>query len=155
MPALDYVEAMLGFLLSGYKGHDSQLLVHSKGFSGHNVSTITVNSPECGPTHSPLQECHSSEGGGKMPSIAWSLPDPALTVAQYLVIIEDPDAPLPGPILHGLFYGLSPSKKSISASDLTRTGKGNALQGGFNYGRDRRGSVSKGTAISMPVAQSS
>ncbi|PWY86737.1 hypothetical protein BO70DRAFT_386054 [Aspergillus heteromorphus CBS 117.55] len=71
-----------------------------------------------------------------------SLP-PTLTVHSYLLIVEDPDAPVPKPIVHGLFYGIPAGRGGVPVAveggdfELDGNGEGVAgrlLKGGFRVG---------------------
>lgn len=39
-------------------------------------------------------------------------------MAEYLVVVEDPDAPLPQPVVHGIYYPIPSSKMSLNSEDL-------------------------------------
>lgn len=101
-----YVELALSWLLRGVHGHDEKSFCRSPAFAGLPGPTVELASPDCGPG-SPSQPArlrreHSADGPGTMPSLEWRTPE-ALEgrVREWLLVVEDPDAPVPTPIPHG------------------------------------------------------
>ena len=82
------------------------------------------------------QHRNSAEGAGQLPSLTWPS---SSTTKGYLLISEDPDAPLPNPTIHGLYYSIPATKTSVTAEDFEVGG--DALKRGFLYGQNRRGNV--------------
>ena len=59
-------------------------------------------------------------------------------IAEYLVVVEDPDAPLPMPVVHGIYYGIPQTKTSLTAEDFEQSPDGcRLLRGGFKFGQNR------------------
>lgn len=149
MPSfLEHVENALGRAFASIRGHDEKLFTKTQGFDNHPKPTITVSSPECGDSTSRLQIQHTPLGENRFPELSWEPSTPAEgetlqpEIAQYLVIVEDPDAPLPSPIVHGIYYGISPNKTQLTPKDFTAAPEfDNALHGGFRYGLNRMKSV--------------
>jgi phosphatidylethanolamine-binding protein (PEBP) family uncharacterized protein len=58
-------------------------------------------------------------------------------IVEYLLIVEDADAPLlPTPALHGAVYSIPASKIGIEQGDLERAGKGKGeLKGGLIFAK--------------------
>ncbi|KAL4894253.1 hypothetical protein BDV59DRAFT_201096 [Aspergillus ambiguus] len=58
-------------------------------------------------------------------------------------MVEDPDAPLAEPVVHGLYYGIPVSKTILFSEDFETIGEGSIpeLRGGFNYGLNRRKTI--------------
>ncbi|TVY35380.1 UPF0098 protein, partial [Lachnellula occidentalis] len=108
-----------------------------------------ITSPSCGPSGSIMTIQYKQDDGADnctFPTLTWTLP-PTLAperVKEYLLVIQDPDAPLPSPITHGVFYGIPPGKTTVAQEDLKETGRGNEVSGGFRYGVNRRGTVYAG-----------
>jgi len=147
------VEYSLGWLLSSVKGHDDKLFFKIPAFADYPEPTITVESPSLGPSNSPMGiEYASASTGGqdKFPDLTWSPPAPiASEVKEYLVVAEDPDAPIPTPPLHGMYYAIPPGKTQIVSGDLdldtTKTENGAKwVKGGFRAGANRRGNIYMG-----------
>ncbi|TVY35484.1 UPF0098 protein, partial [Lachnellula subtilissima] len=108
--------------------------------------TIPMTSPTCGPSGSIMAVQYTQDGADTFPTLTWTLPSSLAPerVKEYLLVIQDPDAPLPSPITHGVFYGIPPGKSTVAQEDLVETGRGNELGGGFRYGMNRRGTVYAG-----------
>lgn len=54
--------------------------------------------------------------------------------------MEDPDAPLPSPIVHGIYYGISGESKEFGGEGVVPSG-GLKAGKGFKVGRNRKGTV--------------
>lgn len=81
----------------------------------------------------------SAEGAGRFPTLQW--PEASAETKQYLLISEDPDAPLPSPIIHGLYYGIPSTATRLSNADLEAAKEPYTLKSGFKYGKNRRGTI--------------
>ena len=81
--------------------------------------------------------------GNQFPTISWKPSASETEVKEYMLIVEDPDAPLPTPIAHGVYYAIPPDTRSVDASSFELVDKkgGNDLKGGFKLGLNRRGTV--------------
>jgi hypothetical protein len=147
---MEYVERTVSYLTSNLKHRDPKLFTRPLGgvpaFTSPPSPTITVDSPTCGPSGSHMTVEYTQDGADTFPALTWTLPsslDPA-SVKEYLLVIQDPDAPLPTPITHAIFYNIPAAKTTISQEDLEKKGTGNELSGGFRYGKNRRGTVYSG-----------
>ena len=142
-----YVEYLLGLLLSSQRGHDSKLFHKRPPFSHLRHPTLIVTSPECGPSYSDLSSHHGKDGGNQFPALSWQLSDsdafPKAEVKEYMLIVEDPDAPLPNPIAHGIYYAIPVGTRSVDALSFDRPADYhcNELKGGFKFGQNRMGNV--------------
>ncbi|KAF2452364.1 phosphatidylethanolamine-binding protein [Lineolata rhizophorae] len=139
MPALDYVERALSWAFANAKARDAKLFTKGPAFADHPKPTIHITSPECGDSPAELSAKHSAVGDGLFPDLRWTHPDGPL--AEYLLICEDADVPLPAPVNHGAFIGIAPSTTSVSSADvepLNDPQKPFALRGGFWYGKTLR-----------------
>ncbi|KAJ7302928.1 phosphatidylethanolamine-binding protein [Mycena albidolilacea] len=135
------VEVTLSWLLKNAKGRDAKCFYNRPAFAKHPEQTIEVTSPDCGPTDAQLGMEYTADGSGRFPALEWTAP-PVISdkVKQWLLVSEDPDAPLPTPIAHGIFGGIPPSKTNVEAKDFEIDDESKALlKGGFHYGVTRRG----------------
>ena len=79
-------------------------------------------------------------------------PDAAISKAEikeYVLICEDPDAPLPIVPNHGMYYAIPTDKTHVSPEDFKLdserdVGKAKWLKGGFRLGKNLRGSIYSG-----------
>jgi hypothetical protein len=109
----DSVKFVLGKLLYFSRGHDSGLFIHGPALKGLPESSLSVTSPSCGPSGSTLSLEYlapAAAGLARRPGSDTLFPDLLWTaindtsssvpeVLSYLLIVEDPDAPLPTPIV--------------------------------------------------------
>jgi len=142
MGILDYVEATASKLLYSVRGHDDQVFTKSPAFKDIPTPNITVTSPECGPSGSNLKIEHTQFGAERFPHLEWTSTLP--NVKEYILIVQDVDAPLPTPILHGSYYALPSTRMQVSATDFEAGGGAgggaeNVLKGGFKHGKNLRG----------------
>ena len=152
MGALRYIEYYLAQLLFRVKGHDKKLLTNSPFFKDIPKS-INVESPDVGPSGSHLTVEHTQFGESKFPELKWSLA-PGATISasdiqEYMLICEDPDAPLPVVSNHGMYYAIPATKAHIGPEDIKvdsdrEVGEGTWLKGGFRLGKNLRGTLYSG-----------
>ncbi|PQE26260.1 hypothetical protein CJF30_00000977 [Rutstroemia sp. NJR-2017a BBW] len=135
------LEAFIGRLLSSQRGRDAKLLTRATPAIVKLKPSLIVTSP-LGEAPAPLLPAHSQVGANEVPPLSWSLPadsDLLPQIKSFLLVVEDPDAPLPSPVVHGIYYNIPPTKTSIDNADFAPVeGKGNLLSGGFYYGVNRR-----------------
>lgn len=94
----DYVEALAGWLLRSSRAHDAKAFVAAPAFAAHRAPALGVASPDCGASGATLGAGHMHGGEGRVPALAWGGVDGC---REWLVVAEDPDAPLPTPVCHG------------------------------------------------------
>ncbi|KAI0816291.1 PEBP-like protein [Xylaria sp. FL0064] len=135
------IEVTLSWLFANAKGRDAKSFYTRPALASFTEQSITVTSPDCGASGSKLPIEYTHDGGGKFPALQWSAP-PSITdqVKEWLLVSEDPDAPLPTPIIHGIYTGIPASKTSVESDDFTVVDQEKALmKGGFHYSMSRNG----------------
>ncbi|KAK7530457.1 hypothetical protein IWX49DRAFT_595356 [Phyllosticta citricarpa] len=60
---------------------------------------------------------HTQLGDGSHSHLTWTKPS-SFGVKEYLLVVEDADAPLPKPICHALSYSISGQRTEIKAVDM-------------------------------------
>lgn len=100
------VEVTLSWLLSSARGRDEKSFCRSPAFKDLPEPTIEITSIDCGAGSlaepAQFRKEHSHDGEGRFPGVQWQAPrDIAGRVKEWLLVVEDPDAPLPTPIVHG------------------------------------------------------
>ncbi|KAJ5731451.1 PEBP-like protein [Penicillium malachiteum] len=94
------IEAILGRCLAHRRGRDSLLLTRASESISRQPSIILVTS-SLGPSGSSISPEHTPLGDNTFPSLSWTLPLGLEDyVSSYMIIIEDPDAPLPQPVVN-------------------------------------------------------
>ena len=101
MPFLSYVEWALGSLLYRRRGYDHDLFYKGPAFDKFPKPTFDVTSPDCGATGAKLGIKYSQLGSGKVPQLTWPASGPE--VKEYVIVSEDPDAPLGYSNVHGIY----------------------------------------------------
>jgi phosphatidylethanolamine-binding protein (PEBP) family uncharacterized protein len=102
------IEVTLSWLLLNYRGRDAKSFYTRPAFKNFESQSIKVTSPDCGASGSKLDENYTQDGNGKHPALQWSAPSEILNkVKEWLLVSEDPDAPLPTPVVHGYVLLLS------------------------------------------------
>lgn len=100
------VEVTLSWLLSSARGRDEKSFYRSPAFKDLPKPTVEITSTDCGAGSlaepAQLKKEHSDDGEGRFPGVQWETPrDVGGRVKEWLLVVEDPDAPLPTPIVHG------------------------------------------------------
>jgi len=131
-----FIEGTLGTLLSSQKGRDAKLFTNTSSFSSFPTPTIPIISPDCGASGSAMDVEYSQLGAERFPLLKWPAnPD----IKEWLVIVEDPDAPLPSPIVHGLYVGIEGGVTEFGGEKVVPNGE---MKGsGWKVGRNRKGTV--------------
>jgi len=144
---MEYIERTISYFTQNIRGHDAKLFTKGAAYTSFPTPTISVTSPDCGPSGSKLDIDHTQDGRDLIPSLSWSLPASiaSSSVKEYLVVVQDADVPIPFPIMHAAYYAIPASKTSITPGDLEKEGKeGHLLKGGFKYAKNLRGTVYSG-----------
>lgn len=132
------LERSVSWLLQKRRGHDAGLTHKSKPFSDlHPTIALECN---LGPSGSAIPPEYGFFQYGLFPTLQWPTQDGA---AEYLLVVEDPDAPFDNPVVHGLYYGIPAGKTRLTNEDFEMVGEEYAftLRGDFKYGLNRRKNI--------------
>jgi Raf kinase inhibitor-like YbhB/YbcL family protein len=78
----------------------------------------------------PMPMRYTADGAGASPPLQWSgVPEGA---ASLVLLVEDPDAPIPQPFVHAIVVGLPPRDGSMYEGELQRAGRSGRLKLGRN-----------------------
>jgi phosphatidylethanolamine-binding protein (PEBP) family uncharacterized protein len=143
MDVLKWIEYTLGRLLYDVRGRDHG--VFTKGSACRNIEpTIRLLAPECGASGSPMLKHHTGFGNEAFPELEWTAPE---KVKDYVLVVQDPDVPVPFVATHRRFYAIPGSVTSIKSADV-RYKKGfesqHELVGPFLLGKNTPGTVYSG-----------
>lgn len=136
---MNYIEYGISCIFANAKGRDARLFTKGPAFAQNPQPTLILDCIEVGPSGSEMHIDLSAEGIGRFPTLSWKAATP--DVKEYLLISEDPDAPLPSPIIHGIYYGIPASATGVTDVDFEVAEGEYKLKGGFKYGKNRRGTV--------------
>jgi len=79
---------------------------------GHEIEVGSVAFND----HAPIPRRYTADGEGVSPPLHWT--DVPMDAASLLLMIEDPDAPTPQPLVHAIVFGLAPAEGSLEAGAL-------------------------------------
>jgi Raf kinase inhibitor-like YbhB/YbcL family protein len=120
--------ALLGRLLRNRRAGNSKLAWNQPGLQAPD--TITLTSPAFADGREmPVGSAGKGVGANVSPPLAWhGLPD---NVAELVLIVEDPDAPLPRPVVHLALAGIPPELAGFAEGDLNEGGLYGSGRGSF------------------------
>lgn len=139
MSFLKVLEYCIGRLLYRLRGYDNLCFFNSRAFAQHAKPSMTITSTDCGTSGARLSNEYSKFGAGRFPTLTWEPLGP--NVKEYLILTEDPDAPLRKPNVHGIYLCIPPTVTSITNDDLKITGEVDGvktIQAGYRVGKNRR-----------------
>ncbi|PYH87586.1 aconitase [Aspergillus ellipticus CBS 707.79] len=148
---LAYLQLVLFQVLYLIRNHDEYLVTNSKAFKDHPQATINLEAPECGASGALLQDHHTcldEDSNGKLPELRWNLP-PTGEVAEFVLIIEDPDVPIPRMVFtHGLFFAIPATCLAAYHEDIEKnpTVPGRLTYAGWRFVPNLLGSSYVGAA---------
>ena len=110
---LEHVPAWLGHLLQNARAGHGKLV--SVRLALHDVATIQLMSPAfAGGAQMPPRFTADEEGVS--PPLVWG--SVSKLTQSLMLIVEDPDAPMPEPILHAVISGIPAAVENISEGDM-------------------------------------
>ncbi|HEV2922653.1 MAG TPA: YbhB/YbcL family Raf kinase inhibitor-like protein [Solirubrobacteraceae bacterium] len=120
--------AWLGRLLGNRRAGESKLAWNQDGLDAPETITLTSAAFSNG-TRMPLSSAGKGVGLNISPPLGWQgLPAQA---AELVLIIEDPDAPLPRPVVHLALAGIPPELGGFAGGDLSEGGRHGNGRGSF------------------------
>ncbi|QNA85223.1 YbhB/YbcL family Raf kinase inhibitor-like protein [Sphingomonas sp. So64.6b] len=127
---LEHVPGWLGSLMRNVRaGHAKLLCVEPE--LGNPGAEIDLSSPAFA-NGARLPERFTADGEGVSPPLVWG-DVPAGTVCLALVV-EDPDAPTPNPLVHAIMWGIAPQERRLAEGAIIPDGEGDA--DGHDVGRN-------------------
>jgi len=102
---------LIGRLLRGVSAGEQRTAWHHPSVAA-TPDTVVLRSPAF-VADAPMPQRFAGQGVGDnvSPPLAWSDAPPG--TAEWLLIVEDPDAPLRRPIVHLIAFGLAPQRTSV------------------------------------------
>ena len=117
---LEHVPLWLGALMRNVRAGHAKL-----GIVNHdlNVGTesLELESPAFA-NGARLPERFTADGEGVSPPLLWR--DPPAGTSSFALIVEDPDAPAPNPLVHALLWNIPADARRLPEGAITRDGKG-------------------------------
>lgn len=123
---LEHVPQWLGEQLRGVRAGARKLAIAQPGLVVDR--SLSLASPAFG-DGAPIPPRFTADGDGVSPPLAWSgVPAEARSLA---LIVEDPDAPAPQPLVHAIVWGLDPADGALAEGAIH--GEGPAEPGRNSY----------------------
>jgi Raf kinase inhibitor-like YbhB/YbcL family protein len=121
--------AWLGRLLRNRRAGESKLAWNQPGLDA--PETIILTSPDfVDGSAMPMSSAGKGVGLNISPPLAWH--GLAAQTAELVLIIEDPDVPLPRPVVHLALAGITPELEGFAEGDLNEGGPHGNGRGSFN-----------------------
>jgi Raf kinase inhibitor-like YbhB/YbcL family protein len=129
---LEHVPSWLGAAIRGLRAGADKLTIAAPGLGGE-FGALRLSSPAFG-HGGPIPPRFTADGDGISPPLAWD-EVPAGTQSLAL-IVEDPDAPSPQPLVHAIVWNLDPAESglaegAIRADGPAETGRNSYLMSGW------------------------
>lgn len=119
---LEHVPAWLGALMRSVRAGHSKLTIVDPALALGDA-TIDLTSPAFAPG-ARLPVRFTADGEGVSPPLVWG-EVPAGT-ASLALIVEDPDAPFPNPLVHAVVWSMPADERRLAEGAIARDGAGGA-----------------------------
>lgn len=119
---LEHVPQWLGAMLTNVRaGHSKLAIVQPDVATG--VPRIDLSSPAFA-DGARLPERFTADGAGVSPPLIWG--DVPPETSSLALLVEDPDAPAPNPLVHALVWNLPPDERRLVEGAIAPDGAGEA-----------------------------
>lgn len=123
---LENIPHWLGAALSGLRAGHDKLTLSRLDLAG--AASLDLSSPAFAPGGR-LPPRFTADGDGVSPPLVWrGVPEGTASLA---LIVEDPDAPAPRPLVHAIVVGIDPALSSLAEGAIRPDGDG---EGGKDVG---------------------
>lgn len=126
---LEHMPAWLGSALRNVRAGHAGLMIADPGIAAPDAG-LDLGSPAFG-AGGRLPDRFTADGAGVSPPLIWDAP-PAGTKMLALVV-EDPDAPAPHPLIHAILWGIDPTERGLAEGALADADVGSAVIGRNSY----------------------
>ncbi|KAG2420342.1 hypothetical protein HFD88_005143 [Aspergillus terreus] len=118
---VNLMRLFLGTILYLCRGHDSALITNYPAFNVAQLPRFDVTCNDCGPPGSTIPDrytFHAGHGNATFPTFRWT-PPPGVNVAEYALVCEDPDIPIPGcSQAISIIYNIAANKNQLNDNDV-------------------------------------
>lgn len=129
---LEHIPAWLGAAMSGLRAGADKLAIVQLG---SDFETLDLTSPAFAHESRlpPRFTADAEAGEGVSPSLVWSTPPTG--TERMVLVVEDPDAPAPQPLVHAIVWGLEADAGRLAEGAIVADGAGDDT-GGRDVGRN-------------------
>ena len=121
-PMLEHVPQWLGAMLRNVRAGHSKLVIVDRDLNVGSES-LELESPAFA-YGGRLPERFTADGQGVSPPLVWR--DPPTATACFALIVEDPDAPVPNPLVHAIVWNIPANVRRLAEGAIAPDGKGAA-----------------------------
>ena len=120
---LEHVPQWLGAMLRTVRAGHSKLVIVNPDL---NVvpESLLLESPAFA-NGARLPERFTADGAGVSPPLRWR--DPPAGTTCFALIVEDPDAPVPNPLVHAVVWAIPPDVRRLAEGAIAPDGKGTVV----------------------------
>jgi Raf kinase inhibitor-like YbhB/YbcL family protein len=119
---LEHVPQWLGALLRNVRAGHSKLVIVSRDLDV-GPGSLELSSPAFA-NGARLPERFTADGEGVSPPLVWR--DPPEGTTSFALIVEDPDAPTPNPLVHAVVWNIPADTRRLAEGAIVRDGDGRA-----------------------------
>jgi Raf kinase inhibitor-like YbhB/YbcL family protein len=117
---LEHVPHWLGALLTNVRAGHAKLAIVQPGIA-QGVPRIDLSSPAFA-DGARLPERFTADGAGVSPPLVWGEVPPE--TSSLALLVEDPDAPAPNPLVHAVLWNLPPGERRLEEGAIASDGDG-------------------------------
>ncbi|HWI84715.1 MAG TPA: YbhB/YbcL family Raf kinase inhibitor-like protein [Sphingomonas sp.] len=117
---LEHVPRWLGALMRNVRAGHSKLAIVDRDLDVGNT-TLDLASPAFA-NGARLPERFTADGDGVSPPLVWR--DPPEGTHSFALIVEDPDAPAPQPLVHAVVWNIPADERRLAEGAIARDGRG-------------------------------
>ncbi len=121
---LEHVPQWLGAMLRNVRAGHARLAAVDPDLTSDTV--IELSSPAFA-SGARLPQRFTADGAGVSPPLIWG--DVPAGTQSLVLIVEDPDAPAPRPLVHALVAGISPEIRQLAEGTIVPDGAGDPVSG--------------------------
>lgn len=119
---LEHVPHWLGAMLTNVRAGHAKLAIVQDGVAS-GVERIDLSSPAFA-DGARLPERFTADGDGISPPLIWG--EVPTGTSSLALLVEDPDAPAPNPLVHALVWNLPSDERRLAEGAIARDGDGEA-----------------------------
>lgn len=117
---LEHVPEWLGAAMRGLRAGADKLLITQPEL-GTGFQPLTLSSPAFADGGA-IPYRFTADGEGVSPPLLWDAPPPG--TQSLALVVEDPDAPAPQPLVHAILWRISPEERAIAEGAMAGEGAG-------------------------------
>ncbi|MEW9854122.1 YbhB/YbcL family Raf kinase inhibitor-like protein [Novosphingobium sp. M1R2S20] len=118
---LEHIPQWVGALFKNVRAGHAKLTIVQDEVAAPGVDMLDLSSPSFA-NGARLPERFTADGVGVSPPLVWgAVPEGTSSLA---LIVEDPDAPTPNPLVHAVVWNLPPSERRLAEGAISSDGVG-------------------------------